>query len=551
MSDETAGHLERVPTGVTDRVLLFLVPPMAFLPPLVHAYTTLKLQLGLHFWLLCGGVGVLAVLLGAALSWLASRGAHRPSQLAQAVLLGAVALLVVDLSTYGRDTSLLLAFLPWVMGIWAGLAALFWLLRGQLPKILFVGALALLLSTIAPYFQSLLPAPAMETRAADGVETAPVIYMVLDEMIGAEGIPRDIEGGEAAYQDLRRLFDKHGFRLFGNAFSRHSLTVRSVPNTLNFDTADNSWGMILRHSSNDIVQSVLLEGLAQAKPLVVYQTRHINFCGSAATRCETLQSFDAESEWVAQLGLGASETVVTLQEALPGSLVARANIALMAAVLGLDLERSVPEYFDVHAFPAWFDHFADDVVASGGKTNYFAHLLSPHAPYILDASCAPQPGWELPYHLGEVYAAGAELDGARDRHYRAYFRQMHCLFSKLDGLLTRLGDDPAFSDATIVLHGDHGSRISGARFAEVVTERDLIDNHAALYAIRAPGVDAGYDLRRVSVQQLTAEYLGGVSRPPAGSDDLSIVIDTTEEQNAVVLQMPELEARNSAPASGQ
>ena len=539
MGDETANRIDQGRTAGTDRVLLFVLPLLAFLPPMVHAYTTLKLPLGIHFWLLSGGIAALALLLGSAMAWLGTKAEDRPWQILQAVLLGSVVLLLIDLSTYRFDASLLLAHLPWALGLWACLAATFWLLRRQLPKILFAGALALLLSTVAPQVHLSFLAPAAQAGASGGTqkEAPPFIYIVLDEMIGPEGIPKDIEGGEKAYQAVRQLFDKHGFRLFGSAFSRHSLTVRSIPNTLNYDVDDNSWGMVLRHSNNGVVQSVLFEELALSKPLVVYQTKHINFCSSVPTRCETLQSYDAQGEWVTQLGLGAAETLFTLREALFGSLLARGGIQLLAATLRLDLNKAVPEYFDVHAFPAWFDHFSDDVVRSEGNSNYFAHLLSPHAPYILDASCAPQQGWELPYNLDDEHLSDVELDDARARHYRAYFKQMTCLLGKLDAFLMRLADSPAFSDATIVLHGDHGSRISGGRFAETITERDLVDNHSTLYAIRAPEIEAAYDLRRVSVQQLTVEYFGNVSRP-ASDGDLSVAIDSIREGHAVVLQMP-------------
>lgn len=540
MADEATGSKDQGRLAGSDGVLLFFLPLLALLSPLVQIYATLKLPLGGHFFLLCGGIAVLALLLGSALAWLGVGAANRPGQVLKAILLGGVVLLVIDLSIYRFDAPLLSNRLMWFVGLWACLAILFWLLRRHLPKILSIGALALLLSTVAPQLYSWLPFPGTEARASEGtaLDTPPVIYIVLDEMIGPEGIPKDIEGGEGAYQGLRQLFDKHGFRLFGNAFSRHSLTVRSIPNTLNFDVDDNSWGMVLRHSNDDVVQSVLLEELAQSKPLVVYQTRHIIFCSSVATRCETLQSYDAQSDWVAHLGFGPAESLHTLREALFGSLVARNGIQLLASILGLNIDSAVPEYFDVHAFPAWFDHFAEDVIQSAGNSNYFAHLLSPHAPYILDAACAPGQGWVLPYNLGDEGLSGPALDAARARHYSAYFKQMACLLGKLDVFLTGLSDDPAFVDATIVFHGDHGSRISGGRFAETVTERDLVDNHSTLFAIRAPGVGGGYDLRRASVQQLTAEYFGGLSRPV--DDDLSLVIDSRQEGGAVVLPMPKI-----------
>ncbi|MGP1666409.1 MAG: hypothetical protein ACTS5I_10985, partial [Rhodanobacter sp.] len=87
--------------------------------------------LGIHFWLLSGGIAALALLLGSAMAWLGTKAEDRPWQILQAVLLGSVVLLLIDLSTYRFDASLLLAHLPWALGLWACLAATFWLLRQQ------------------------------------------------------------------------------------------------------------------------------------------------------------------------------------------------------------------------------------------------------------------------------------------------------------------------------------------------------------------------------------------------------------------------------------
>lgn len=528
--------------GRSRPILLLLLPVVAVLSPLLHACLSLKLPLGLHFWLLAGLVVLFGLLLGIALFWLGSRRPGRLRQILQAGLLGALVILVFDLLTYRAEQPLLQAFPLAALGLWAGLALAFWIIRRQVARILFIGALALLTSTLAPHVTALLPpsqhpASRIESAATD----APVIYIVLDEMIGPEAIPRDIEGSEAVYRAVRQLFDAHGFRLYGRAFSRHALTVRSIPNTLNFDLDDVGRGMILQHASNDVVQSALLDQLAARRPLAIYQTRHIDFCSAAATRCETLPSYDATSDWVSYLGFGPAENLIVLAEAVSGSVVARAGTRLVAALLTLDSDKTVPEYFDVHAFPAWFDHVSADVAGSAGQWNYFIHLLSPHAPYLLDAHCIPRAGWDLPYNLTEEKRlVGADLEAARDRHYRAYFEQMTCLIGKLDVFLTRLDQTPALKDATIVLHGDHGSRISGGRFAETVTERDLIDNHAALYAIRAPGIGPGYDLREVSIQALTAEYFGGRVPPLGSSDDRSIVIDVGATGDIQVRQMPDL-----------
>lgn len=534
---------------VGDQRLLLWLPLVAFLAPLLHAGLSLKVPLSSNALMLAGFTILLAAALGLALHWVENRGRGTVPQLVRAALLSMTLILVFDLLFYPADSPILLMLVFPTLGVWAVLTGIFWVIRRQVAKILFIGAVALVASTLAPHIVARLPhwgeAP---TLPGARVAAGPVIYIVLDEMIGPEAIPREIEGGERAYGALRALFERHGFRLYGRTFSRHSLTFRSVPNTLNFDLDDQGRGMILQHASNNVVEATLFRQMAARRPLAIYQTKHLNFCSAVASHCETLPSYDAQSPWVADQGFGPAEDLEILRIAFSGSLAAQAGISLIGAARGLQVSGTVPEYFDVHAFPAWFDHVAAAIGTSDGTWNHFVHLLSPHSPYILDESCVAGDGWDLPYNLTETHGlTGDALDARRAAQYRGYFRQMGCLIHKLDGMFTQIDSNPALADATIVLHGDHGSRISAGRMSDTVSERDLIDNHAALYAIRGRDIAPGYDLRQVSIQALTAEYFGAKPYGPGEADDLDLVIDASSGDGTVIVPMPQLPM---APATG-
>ena len=72
----------------------------------------------------------------------------------------------------------------------------------------------------------------------------------------------------------------------------------------------------------------------------------------------------------------------------------------------------------------------------------------------------------------------------------------------------------------------------------------MADNYSALYAIRTPGLQPGYDRRLISVQRLTADYLGG------GEFELephvpTVVVDSKDEGRVAVLPMPAFETAGS------
>jgi hypothetical protein len=529
-----------------ERILLFAAPPLAAFAPLWHAYVNLDLPHRFESAAVAAGVLLIALALGAALA--ALRGHRHPLAKPLEVVLLLVALLfVLDLMRYSSEQSIIwqLALVRplYFVAILGVAAVLLWLVRSQATSIFFVGAAALAISgfVLQPPLPAAAGAAPAELAAAPASAGPPLVYVVLDEMIAPEAIPLDIAGGEATYEAIRSLFGRHGFRLYGQAFSRHALTVVSIPNTLNYDASDNGAGIELRHAENGIVHSALLDDIAEQMPLVVYQSAHIDFCGPLASRCETLPSFDPLSSFAKDTGLPPGAALGLLRKATKGSLVATALADLLAASHGWPItDAALPTYFDVHAFPRWFDKFEADVVGSAGRASYFAHLLSPHAPYLLDAGCELQSRWELPYNLrDDLHLEGEVLEAARVRNYTWYFQQIGCLLSELESLLSRLDRDPAFEDATLVFHGDHGSRISAGRLAETVTDRDVIDDHAALFAIRGPAIEPGYDLRKVSIQQLAAEYFGGKSVADFGADQEKVVIDSETAGASVLRDMPD------------
>jgi hypothetical protein len=367
----------------------------------------------------------------------------------------------------------------------------------------------------------------------------PFVYIVVDEAMGIAGLEL-APGGRQLADRLRALFSRHGFRLYGRAFSRHYVSARSIPDTLNFDFDDTSWGPLLRHDDDGKVTSPLFERLSQqGMEVVSYGTPHIDLCFSVASRCEVLPSFNPFSPYITNSRFRASALYQIVQHAFAESYVMYAYTGRLRA----GFERTLPpafSAFDAYAFPRWFDRVERDVASSPRGRAYFAHLLMPHSPYVLDESCRETGQAVVSYFLvDERHLAGAALDRAREDAYGAYERQYGCLAARLDDLLTRVDRAPAFAGATIVIQGDHGSRISSGQFVEHMTARDMVDNYSALYAVRMPGVAAGFDTRETSVQRLTAEYFSGRSAADLGPDNLTVTIDSAENGQVAIRPMPD------------
>jgi hypothetical protein len=109
--------------------------------------------------------------------------------------------------------------------------------------------------------------------------------------------------------------------------------------------------------------------------------------------------------------------------------------------------------------------------------------------------------------------------------------------SKIDALLSDLRENPAFSDALIVIQGDHGSRISAGAFAEEICPRDLVDNYATFFAVRGSGIVPGTDCTFTSLPQI---FRRTMARPASleGEESPLPVLVSSRAGDGVRVAMP-------------
>jgi hypothetical protein len=88
----------------------------------------------------------------------------------------------------------------------------------------------------------------------------------------------------------------------------------------------------------------------------------------------------------------------------------------------------------------------------------FVHLLLPRDPFILRADCSPRPAREWLVH--RIFQPGqADTADSRLERYRLHFEQAQCVARMMSRLVAAIDSRPELKGSTIILHGDHGSRI--------------------------------------------------------------------------------------------
>jgi hypothetical protein len=345
------------------------------------------------------------------------------------------------------------------------------------------------------------PSPAAGSPAIPAV-----LHVILDEHVGIEGLP---EGFPEAAEMRRRLSDfygRNGFRLYGGAFSEHFRTVNAIPQILNFGAdapqrPQNKAGIAMERNA-------YFDQLGKTGYRIrVYQSDFVDYCAhSTVVACVRYSSKSIAALHRADLAVGdKASTIVAGYWSLSdvAKVIGRlydASVQNLNGILPvLDMEQSAL-VSTVNAL-----HTAERLVADLGKARpgdaFFAHLLLPHYPYATNRDCSlkPKHSWLM----------RRSLDASWRERQLGYFDQLGCVEHLIGRALAALSSSPAGQHSIVVLHGDHGSRITRwdptmsylGRFAP----RDVIDGHSTLFAARAPQLEPGYDARHIPVWRLLSD----------------------------------------------
>jgi hypothetical protein len=360
------------------------------------------------------------------------------------------------------------------------------------------------------------------------------VHIILDEFMGPEGFDTNIPSHQAIKKEIQAFFSNHGFRLFGRAYSPYYDTYDSVSAAFNMvETLKTEPLREIIGSHITVTQNRYFEILrARGYDLNVYESDYIDYCATKSVpigRCITYAYDGASSASLAKLGtLEKARVILTLYANLATlSDVAFETYGVLRSILanvGLALPSWIPladQLGPISVMPV-FDELIRDVAVAQGGSMYFAHLLIPHHPYSMDSNCRirrPVMTWRV--HLpGYTKMYEANTAASRLARYEEYIPQVRCALSKVKELLDALKARGLYDNATIIVHGDHGSRLVNvrptAKNRRSITPQDYSDAFLALYAVKSPGILPGYDPRPASLPQLMQALVEGGLNTPAG-----------------------------------
>ena len=326
-------------------------------------------------------------------------------------------------------------------------------------------------------------------------ELPPYVEIVLDEHIGFGGIAPS-KNENSILETLRDKYIQHGFRVYGGVYSREKFTIMSFSNFLNFKTSKQYDKYLSRagRGHNIIIRNKLFEILSKKGYLInVIQTNYLDLCKTRninLTSCITYQFNNLNQ--VEHFQNLAEKTFSIISSVfhvfhLNSFMEKFANNPFL---LNLRLPRNViPEFPFPSSGYRIFSKVIDQAKHIRKGNAYFIHILLPHSPYVFDKKC------------NYSYLRVSESE--------AYFNQIQCTHRLMNQFLQELSENPEAKNSTLVVHGDHGSRIKPLcdRRKKACILETIIKVFSTFFIVRSPLYKPGYDPAQLPLDNLLKDIV--------------------------------------------
>ena len=331
-----------------------------------------------------------------------------------------------------------------------------------------------------------------------------LIHLVLDGHIGIDGIPLDVDGGQGIKDEVGKFYTNHGFTIYNKAYSRYQATVNSLRNLFNFSADPRDYFI------PDIGRNSVIQFLDQPK---YFQLLHDHGYALRIMHPQYIDYCSTNKPWVSFCYRYPN---LNLQSIKDTSFTALEKVGLMGQVL---LKRSkllesyynaVRNKFDLPELearkvpgtnPEMIQYLIDDISQHPFGYAYIVHLLIPHTPYVYDDNCVFQT--ERPF--GETYLQDKSVEAVRLKNgiyvtkggntpqsravrYQNDFDQIRCSMTWLEKILDELKKAAVYDDSIIVVHSDHGPKISllvpTSLWDNQLSSDDYIDAYSSMFAVK-------------------------------------------------------------------
>ncbi len=380
-------------------------------------------------------------------------------------------------------------------------------------------AAAVVFSQIA---SALILRPSAEQISAVKIQpgnVASVIHIVLDEHGAIDALPQDIVTIQER-QHLLKAWQAMGFALMRRAYTTEDATVRTMARIWN-PGIDDPYDLVLKKDTGVPYSLTKATGASIiARKRVLDVTSFTYFSVQRALRSRATIARHSEVDYNLDLE-GIKNGNVPLNDRLK-ILIARMALWHTKVAKSQFMQFLMDKTKLLHATGGPFyilkspnaltakhvlDQFSERLRCCGERgTYYYVHVLLPHWPYVFKDNCSVLEANAWRYNETHEFGAKNTLHTRRAR-YRLYVDQVTCTQKIIAKIVDAVKAQPKLHDATILVHGDHGARISinnrKATSQAGYDERAYqLDRRATLLAVKGPNLPVRSDSRSVRLDDV-------------------------------------------------
>jgi hypothetical protein len=432
-------------------------------------------------------------------------------QWGRSLLEGLLACIFVDLNS----TNTLLA-----LGVGATVAGYtFWRRSSLLGPMTVLGTFVLLTTVLG--FQgrwSWMRTASGNVATSQPVGSQPaVLHIILDEHLGLEGFSVLGPGGVGLRNELEAAYVGAGFTVYGRTYSEHMHTANAIPQVLNYGRR---LGIEHNRAGVKIGPTEHLQYLAKSGyALKIFQSDFADICsGATYSSCTTYDSFSLRPLLDAPLTVTERAKIISLKFLTLSQLSYSAldiwnrarPVAVRMGFKAPHLKLTTAALTSSVASFAALDRLNSQLSVARPGEAHVVHLLIPHYPYVLSRDCKllPRSSWD--WRLS---------NSPMERKQLAYMEQVRCVTAKVLKAVELFRLSPGGKNGAVIIHGDHGSRItridpkvgSVGRYGDA----DLIAAFSTFFAVRTANGEGGTVDGAQPITPLVRDFARrGFSSPP-------------------------------------
>lgn len=343
-----------------------------------------------------------------------------------------------------------------------------------------------------------------------------VLHVVLDEHLGIASMHQASASTSEFSKNLVTMLRREGFEVYRNAYSQYWGTQNSLPNLLNLSSLSTQREFLREGNTKRVFplrttpsytldKSAYFEQMTQrGYKIRIYQSQFMDFCNVVNAEIASCVTYGGQDiDVISRAALSVRDKLeIIAQDFIEASNTSgiRRLVSTYNRVAGANLKFNLPKWeereqrgrYALASLEA-VSQLSNELENAKKGEMIFAHLLIPHFPYIFYPDCTVKPGprsW-LWFDKRPDEVPHANDSESRMVRYEAYVGQLQCTKKLIHQILRGLEKSGQLAESTVIIHGDHGSRIyiNEPRVENLgnITSQDMSDAYSTLFAVKRAG----------------------------------------------------------------